>query len=456
MLIGTIISISIFAVSYALILIFFKNEKSVNYEIKTRMPRSYFILAHLLFFTCCLATPIAACVIIDSSVNAATTLVFLPTAIIGLLVVYMGYAQFEAIKGDKLYVRRFIKIREIKIEDVRSIEVAGRSYAIESQGFTLIIYGKNVNAEALIELLKSRKNDGYYHLNDDCVVYSDQEEREKLRRLGREYRENFPKYKRKQLLIIGIGFAVIFLVYFGVMSVVADYFILPELLIYGSILAGAFIFITLRIKKILERELERDDEYLGFKHGRENVNVKGSAKNKFKVSLLIIIVFCIPALVVSLVVSMDAFDEPVAKNSLTAVSGELEYIRFTRYDALIGLKDDPIEYRINSADDGLFDLDFTKEVSVSDAVTVYIVENEEATEFFENGRKGWVYAYVVKTDEKEYLSYENYVEWFENNRNIAFGLFVGGLSFSGVGIIASLIAFAVYKKRAEKETIELL
>lgn len=137
MLIAAIIVPSIVIISYVLGLFFLKSSNNDGYEIKTKPTK--FIVGLCLFFVL-FGLGFSALSIVLIAINESDTdniLCIILGALFGLLgsiVFLFAVLQFEAIKGDTIYYRRFIKIKSIKIRDIKTIV---------SHGLGFIIYAKN-------------------------------------------------------------------------------------------------------------------------------------------------------------------------------------------------------------------------------------------------------------------------------------------------------------------------
>ena len=124
-------------------------------------------------------------------------------------------------------------------------------------------------------------------------------------------------------------------------------------------------------------------------------------------------------------------------------------------DYAIGLKGNPVEYRISSIELHETDRSFKEELHAGDTVYLYVDGTREDASISYQDKTAWNFAYVFKTDSKTYLSYEGYLR--ANARNTRIGFIICYVS-SGATIIAlGTIPFAYvrYKKDAKKERIEL-
>ena len=102
-----------------------------------------------------------------------------------------------------------------------------------------------------------------------------------------------------------------------------------------------------------------------------------------------------------------------------------------------------------------FDESFDNEIPVGTLISVYIDPNRDPISINYEGRTSWTYAYIVKTDSKEYLSYDGYLKAFNNNKQVGVNGFIVCVSILGLSILATGISFVVYKTRSKKETIDV-
>ena len=216
-------------------------------------------------------------------------------------------------------------------------------------------------------------------MNEEHIIEPN-EERITLAQIGKEFRENFPNYKRKQQLIYLFGFLSIPLIMICVSLILfitskkPIWMICTVLAFIALFMFGKMFFV---FKENIGKELQHDDEWLGDKHKFEDPRVKGSAKKRFKSSLALPIALIACSLLVGgLTYGIEGNEKPIPQSQLIEISGEFEYIRNSgdkfEDEIAIGLKDDITEYRISSLDYPYFDSSFKTEVSIGEMVTVYI------------------------------------------------------------------------------------
>ena len=477
MLIASIIILAFFVLAYVGILIFhFIDLKKDDYECIVRTPKVLMIFAHVSYIVLCIGVSIAAVFIIAFVENETKGALIFLTPFFGILeltlLIFVTF-PFVAIKGNEIYRRKYISIKAIKIEDISSIDFYHHEHIIVFKDETKITVNEASNgANEFLKLIKERKEGKIYSLNINNVEQSEpiddsqspeiNKERMTLAQIGKEFRENFPKYKRKQQLIYLIGILNYPFV-LGIVSLV--FFILTRKLLWLTILILCFVVFVMYgsiffvANRNMDKELEHDDEWLGNKHKFDNKKVKGSAKKKARILLPSLIAYSLCSLAVGVIFIIQANKEPVPQSQLVEVTGEFEYIRNSgdRFEdeLAIGLKDDATEYRISSLDYPYFDLSFKTEVSNGDLVTIFIDKTSKVNSINYEGRTQWKYAYAVSAKAKDYFTYENYLDAFNKNQQKGTAIFIVSISLASLYLVAIGVSSIIFVSRSKKETIEI-
>ncbi len=483
MLIASIIILAFFVIAYIGILTFrFLDLRKKDYECIVRAPKALTIFAHVFYILFCIGVSIGAVLFIafvENDTKGALIFIALFFGALGLAILILVTFPFVALKGNVIFRRNLFKIKTIEIENIRSIDYSQMMYVgrvcniILKDGSKVEVYASSKGADELINSVKDRKEGRIYYsgaidsensepLNEEHIIEPN-EERMTLAQIGKEFRVNFPNYKRKQQLIYLFGFLSIPLIMICVSLIL---FITSKKTIWMICTVLAFIVLFMFgimffvFKENIGKELQHDDEWLGNKHKFEDPRVKGSAKKKFKSSLALPITLIACSLSVGgLTYGIEGNNKPIPQSQLIEISGEFEYIRNSgdkfEDEIAIGLKNDITEYRISSLDYPYFDSSFKTEVSIGDMVTIYIDSARKPNSLNYEGRTQWNYAYIVKSNAKEYLTYDNYLIAFSKNHQGAFVLFIVCLSISGACLIWIGTSFAVYKSRSKKETIDV-
>ena len=477
MLIAAIIVLAFFTLVYIGILIFhYFDLKKNDYECIARLSKRLAILAHVCHVVICIGGSTGAVFLIafvenDTYGGLIGCLIFF--GILTILLVIIAVFPFVAIKGNEIYKRTFIRIKSFKIEDVKNIDCCIGDYVIVLKNdIRISVSAGSKEAENLIKLIWDKKAGKIYLSNPNIVEQKEplndvqnpeeKEERITLTQIGKEFRDNFPTFKRKQLIANLVSTSVIMLILAGGCL---TFFLTNKkpkwliMLIGCAVILLFFVVMIFRANSNLDKEMQNSDEWLGNKHKFDDGRVKGSAKKKFKSSLPVLIAFAVGCSVIGVICGVEGNLKPVSQSQLVAVSGEFEYIRNSgdslQDELAIGLKGDVTEYRISSTDYSFFDLSFKKEVSVGDMVTIYIDSTRKPNSVNYEGRTQWIYAYAVSANAKDYFTYDNYLVAFNKNQLATKIAFIVCVSTAGSCLLGIGASFAVYKSRSKKETLEV-
>ena len=464
MLIASIISIVLLLISYFLIIIFGFRLKNNPYELMTASPRWIKVLSSVFVLTGA-SLAVGALVIslrkIEDPITPGILITGDTVGVIGLLFLYFFTIQFEAIKGDSVYIRRFIKVKEIKIKDIAFISTVYSGYVIGCKNGTCFsISATTLKVQELIKMIDGRmKSD---KLLDSTQPVSEDEESSQessFAKIGKEVRNVIPSMK-KNLLIIMICVAAFSLVITGLLVVLAivraDKALFIVSMICGIVFAMMAFLILPKMKKQYEKDLTQTDEYLGRKYLLLSKDVKGSAKRRFKNNLVSCIICAICGLFLAVLTGLiSSFQKPVEEASLVMVSGDFEYVRRVSDDYAIGLKNNPIEYRISSIEMKELDMSFKQELNEGDTVYFYIDSTRDNRSLKYQDKTYWNYAYIFKTDTKTYLSYEGYVRATERNARLGFIICYVSSGVAALSLCVIPLAYAKYKSDSKKERIEL-
>ena len=129
MLIASIISIVLLLICYLLIIIFGLRLKNNPYELMTASPRWVKVVSHV-FFVIGIVLVSASFLNIEHSTAISLLVVGVFTALFGLAFFFFFTFQYEAIKGGSVFIRRFIRVKEIKIKDIAFINALYSGYVI--------------------------------------------------------------------------------------------------------------------------------------------------------------------------------------------------------------------------------------------------------------------------------------------------------------------------------------
>ena len=135
---------------------------------------------------------------------------------------------------------------------------------------------------------------------------------------------------------------------------------------------------------------------------------------------------------------------PIKEEEFGVAVGEVEYYRELKRNKTqvhaIGIKDNNIEYVLPANLTKYLTNNFEEEI-MNKKIYLSYDKNQNLENLDYNGRTNWLYINLIKTDDKIYVSYDNYVQTFNSNKKISTVIFIIGiatLSFS-VGLVAFLI-----------------
>ncbi|MCQ2797515.1 MAG: HPP family protein [Bacilli bacterium] len=472
MLIAAIINFLLIVSAYIAILSSFRRKKNLDYDLKTTASKFYKAVVNFGFAVFGAMTSAGAAALIAVDGEKANNLPFLIVAAcfgaFSLLFVFLIYAQFEAVKGNRIYIRRFARIREIPIDEVRSIDSHSNGYVVVCRnGIGFTVDKRTVGADDLIGLIRERTAAKIYSVSCNAPVEpknnsarDDEPQSDEiiaLEEIGREFRENSDAFKRKQATEVVLVTSIAFL---AIISIGLLLFFLAESLIglVSAILSVplffAFLSVPARIKGNIDKDLEHDDEWLGNKYKYQNPKVKGHSRGKFLPRCIMLSILCACSLCIGAITGGVSFSQkPVEESDLKLVSGQFEYVRTVSDDYAIGLKGDPVEYRIGSVEEPRFNKDFFKEVKPGDVLEVFIEMDPNLISIKYKERTSWTYVYTVKSEFETYFSYDDYVLAFEENRNNGIIGFAVSSSIFAVSAIGMFACYLVYKKEEKFETV---
>lgn len=457
MLITFIGTTAILAVLYLLINIGNKKIKRSDYDFSTGTIKPLLIFAHTVF--CISFLFIASGIISYFTWNDQISLwmvygIFLTFAVLCLIMLCDLYFDYEAIKGDEVYVRRLFKIKLFNVNDICRISNGSLFIGFyDKYNKRLFLADAMTNGiGALIGLINERKSDGESELQKEARV----QEQAVLAQLGREYKASYPVRRKKFLRNFSV-FSILFLpALLLLMYFIGSY--TAQIIFIGVLYAFALVISLLICLNNMKTELSKDDVWLGDKYKFTNKKVKGANKHKFKMICIFCACFMFLGATLMLAFLPVLSDEPNYDN-YTPVTGRIEYCREQtgkyRYIA-IGFYDMPTEYRLDSIYLDEFDYSFFKEVKIGDKVTIY-VDNDKDREFSIRGvsKKQWNSFYYLSTNRKEYFTYDDYVKSREHNSMVECIIAGVGITMFVAAAATIPISYFVCKQRATDEEIEI-
>lgn len=446
---------------------FNKVDKS-QYEIATGSNKGYLIFGWV-FFAIGSLMDLAGLILIFVFANQEM-IMLLPSVgslfgLLGYLLIFILSNQFEAIKGNIVYIRRFKKIKEVNIKDIFSFDFMPRLGFVALDKYGNKLFSMDIKSNKgleLVNLINERKAGRIYSNINELDMPNDNEEtisNETLVKIGKEYRDSYPIRRKKRL--------VYFITFFSLIIIAVLSFFLYLLLKKDSrailvlfmvvLFVVMFIIITNRSLTYLKKELDRDDEWLGAKYKIFNKNVKGYHKNKAKNITLILISPIILGLLSALILPISYNQKIYKQDELVEVSGKLDYFyQINNGDYVLGIVDDPIEYRLDDMYLDYLDKTTFDEIHKNDNVLCLVDTDKPLSQNMKHtDKKEYKFIYTIKINEKEYLSYNNYFSCEKNNQRI--GIIVGYvlLSIGLSSLLSLLVVNTTYAKSTKDEYIEV-
>lgn len=474
MLIASVISLILLIAGYILTrLIANRQQKNNDYEIMTSPSRPSRVLAHIFYFFGLFFIALLILFYVLPTKRNGTEIAFLfvgdLVAGLSLLLIFVIFVQFEAIKGDTIYIKRFIKVREIKIADITSADLTGLGYVIITKnggGFTMS--AGTLRSAELVEKIKERKEGKLFSINPDIPSPKEEEGAEKeetaLAKIGKDFRNMVPKLKKNALITFLVN--TIASVLLGVVCLVAliyffddgyPRFICLVLIAAMVLMVLVYVFSFFKGQSNLTKDLEHDNEWLGNKYRFVSLSVKGAAKLRYKRTLTnCIVVASGLGLLAALTGLISGFQKtPIPESDMALVSGELEYVRYVNRDIVIALKSNPVEYRINSINTREVDWSFETEIAAGDHVEALVYTKKDPVSFTYGDKTAWTHIYSLTIDSKTYFSYEGYVKSNERNADLGMIFCYAFSAGTAVSLITIPLAYSKYKTQSKQETIEI-
>ncbi len=248
------------------------------------------------------------------------------------------------------------------------------------------------------------------------------------KKIGAEYRLKYSSYRVKRIIIEAlVSLAIIVvatLILYCALALVDYENDLPKFfwLIAAIYIAPLFIIFLIRIlRKTFKQnnELKQDDIWLGKRYKYTNKNVRGAAIHK-----------CLPVLIAFPIIAIEVFfigfvlfypvaaSKSIKEEEFMYVSGEIDFLEVQDFKSgtlTFGFKDSDIRYHMTSTTYSLCDRSLEKEVTEGTIVYTYVIKNDYQEVIISEAENKYINVYSFATDDKEYLSLENYI-----NDHIAF------------------------------------
>lgn len=377
--------------------------------------------------------------------------------ILDMMLFYDLLLDYEAAKGDYLYISRFFKVKEIYVYDiVKIIYIRQMIKFYNKEGKCLFFMDINslgvsdIKAHIIKKLNQYNRNliiiDNNKTMNTSSNYVSNA--KEIYTKIGEEYR--IKTNKNIKLLTVLFVISIIALLIVIIFFHNSDSKLLIAL---GIILLIAIIsFYNLRKKSL--KELNSKDLELGKKYYYLNKKVVGSGHYRYNHVSGTLITLCVMFNLFGILLGVICItDVDPVKNELELVTGKVQYTAYKKvsktYNIIIGLEETNSEYRIfGTALDAMDKDEFFAEIEIGETIYLYVDKDYREDEGrVDKNKDSWTYAYDISTDKQHYLTFENYLIYEEQDDNLGAGISIT----LGVLGIASLIYFFVYKNSIKND-----
>lgn len=405
----------------SLLLIFINIRKNIDkkedYEFMTSYSKFFFLFGFIFLIISVVLhiVSIILCCIDEKDVWIPFVIGIFPGTLT-IIYYYDLLLDYEAIKGDYIYAKRLFKLKEIYVCDISKV-IYRRQYVgfynddekclfimdANSKGFdNVITFIIEKNKECDKELIVTDSDN--FHLSSKKMT---PKAKEVYKEIGKEYRSKLPR-KIKVNLIVMILLSILTITIFIIIRN-------SKLFIVCILIVLCILVCFLDQISKLQKEKKFTNINLGKLHYFENKKVKGRAKYLYrktkKDSIICAILFFLVSLLFGIVC---LFDKDVSKDELELISGKVEYTSYEKisktYNIIIGFENSDVEYRITSLAIGAMDYElFLDEVQEGQYLYLYVSKDyRENKGKVDKDRTKWTYAYEIYTDEKYYLTFEEY------------------------------------------------
>ncbi len=459
MAIKSIITILVSVIIMILLYIKARSDNKINYVLKTSTPKVLNVFLLLFYILGCgllilsIVYTFNPLKVSDSKLVYSIGLIF---TIIGIICYMLSVCEYETLTEDKIIIYRFFRKLEFNYNQVNKIEqdrnavhfyneYDERIFSIANETKYLLEFIEEIVKKDYVEYVNItlNKKQVYIHRNQE-----DETKRAIYAKIGKEFKNNFPIYKKKKLIEY-ISIFILVCLPVLIFIIVEREFLLISILI----IAIMVLFSSLSSFNNEYQGIYNLNEYeAGVQYYYSDLRVIGSNKRKVTTKIVLIsIAFVLSLGFGSIFISLNS--KPVQKDELISVTGTLEYGQDyngrSNYFA-IGIKETNIEYR--SIYDKSFIFKFINLETVGNTVTIYVLpETNNATTNNKNGKIYWTNFYVLESPTEEYYSYDDYVEDKEENDSYMTKI---GITFLIESIIAGLyliITIIKYKQNLKKE-----
>ena len=400
-------------------------DKNNDYEFVTSYPSVYCKIIYICLGVSLLLHLIS---IIMFLINKSSSDIWIPFSMgtfFGLMIVisfYDLFLDYEAIKGDYLYISRPFRLKKINIFEIKKIVyIKFFTYFYNEDGKCLFMMDSStIGIGKIQEYIKEKNKD---IIITDYLTFTITSKKtvpnanDIYEDIGKEHKEKLPKKIKNLNYLMIIAIPLILLVGYLLFDVVEK----PGfgLLIFLSIIC--VVVCVTNAKSKYKKELERSDLSIGKQYYYFNKKVIGGGgfriQKRKNEMVAVSILFIIFGLLLGIIF---IFSKPVDKSELELVSGKVEYVTYENvgktYNILIYLDDDSVEYRISgTALNAIEKEEFFGEVKEGDTLYLNVSKKYIDDGIIDKTRTHRTYVYEVYTNEKYYLSFDQYLEAEEDD-----------------------------------------
>lgn len=294
---------------------------------------------------------------------------------------------------------------------------------------------------------------------------------------GKSYRENYKRLRLERILIwsvidfliVAIAFIVL-LFSFAVVRVdledMRGAFILALILVIAPLIMFLITSIV-SFNSVRDVELEKDDDWLGKKYYFLNKIVKGSAFKRMRALIIFFSTISFFTFVFTFaIIQPSVFSKPVNRDSLVSVNGEIEYLEVEKPKSTyvyFGFKDNDTTYCICFDPYDACNKTIETDDLVGQTVSILAEPARKLSSPNEHGRTYYARVYEFTTIEKEYLTYDGYLVYFNESKKMTIGLYIFSLStgtiFALVSVAATtytIVCAKKYEKISARHLLQLL
>lgn len=466
-----IINICYFAIALLVLLFsFFNRVYKKGYEVVTSYSKGMIIFDVVLIIDASLTTVLG--LILIMLFPKIEHFILLPIfgsffGVIGLVLLFAILNQFEAIKDRTIYIRRFIKIKIIPIDEVYSVDNTLWKTLVFSNQYGDKLFSMDTftfRRKEFFKLINERKNKFIYSdvLEIDSSYKDERVFNQTLVDIGKQYRKDFYK-RRKRLKTFMVLESIFLLISLFITVLVLKLNTINSPIVFIFEVAFSFvlvisIFAINRRLRQMQHEISKDDEWVGGKHKYENKHVIGHHRHKAKTINVFLILLSLIMLPSAIVLPVSYNEKPYKEEEMVRIDGTIEYCGLLyNGDYVIAFEDNPIEYHISQSQ--LLYANLLEFRQLKAGINVYLLtDNKEPYKLNrrDTDRKQYKSLFVLRAPlSTEFVSYENYCKAIERKRVAGLTIGYGLLAIGATSLLAVPVVWFTVGSRKKGEYIKI-